>query len=373
MSISENEIPAALEIVQDALLRKLGSEVDLIFQYGSRLKGNAHKFSDVDLSFVPVHETTWENVTVLVGETLVDLYPMHWPHLERMANFDDRSSMVLLENRILYQRNEAAAERFRALSAQLLTSLQPEARPEMIRKAQKTFQETAYPFYLLRLQAAAGHRFGCCQQAQSILQTVLHCLAVCNQACIDTRKLAQVMALPKLPADFARTMERISASFYPHELLSECETLLHSTRELLFAEQRRVLRQGASYPDVFNSAYPELQNDLHHVMLACERQDLFSLKTSLGSLYQELSLAIARVVTGVEYSGFNGLAEYEQDLVALGFPPLLPHLLSGDFEQLYQQCVLFGKRLKDFLAENMVELHAYATVNDLKSALQADA
>ena len=228
MSINENEIPAVLEILKETLLRKLGSEVDLIFQYGSRLRGNPHKFSDVDLSFVPVHNTTWESVTVLVGETMIDLYPMHWPHLERMANFDDRSSMVLLENRILYQRNEAAAEHFRALSARLLTALQPEARPEMIRKAHKTFQETAYPLYLLRLQAAAGHTLGCCQQAQSILQTVLHCLAVCNQACIDTRKLTQVLALPKLPVDFARTVERISASFDPHELLSECEILLQS-------------------------------------------------------------------------------------------------------------------------------------------------
>ena len=221
MSIREDEIPVVLEILKETLLQKLGTEVDLIFQYGSHLRGNAHKFSDVDLSFVPVHETTWENVTVLVGETLVDLYPMHWPHLERMANFDDRSSMVLLENRILYQRNAAAAERFRALSAQLFILLQPEARPDMIRKAQKTFQETAYPYYLLRLQAAAGHTLGCCQQAQSILQTVLHSLAVCNQACIDTRKMAQVMALPKLPADFARTVERISASFDPNDTSGE--------------------------------------------------------------------------------------------------------------------------------------------------------
>ena len=183
--------------------------------------------------------------------------------------------------------------------------------------------------------------------------------------------MAQVLALPKLPADFAANVECISTSFDPDELLSACETLLQSTRELLLAEQRRVLRQGASYPDVFHSAYPELQNDLHHVMLACERQDLFSLKTSLVSLYHELSLAIARVITGVEYSGFNGLAEYEQDLAALGFPPLLPHLLSGDFEQLYQQCVLFGERLKDFLVENRVELNTYATVNDLRSALKS--
>jgi hypothetical protein len=42
----------------------------------------------------------------------------------------------------------------------------------------------------------------------------LHCLAVCNQACIDTRKIGQVLALPKLPVSFAETVDRnISVHF----------------------------------------------------------------------------------------------------------------------------------------------------------------
>jgi hypothetical protein len=38
---------------------------------------------------------------------------------------------------------------------------------------------------------------------------------------------------------------------------------------------------------------------MRDLLLACERQDMFSLKTSLLSLYHEMSLAITQVVTGV--------------------------------------------------------------------------
>ena len=61
-----------------------------------------------------------------------------------------------------------------------------------------------------------------------ILQTVLHSLAVCNQACVDTRKMDQMLTLAKLPAGFAETVDRIITSFDPPELLSACETLLGS-------------------------------------------------------------------------------------------------------------------------------------------------
>jgi hypothetical protein len=367
----ETEISRIVEVMKDALLHKLGDEVDLIFQYGSHLKGTAHKYSDIDISYAPVHESTRESITVMVGETMVDLYPMQWSHLERMAEFNDLSSMVLLESRIVYRRTPASAERFRALSARLLALLQPEAQPQMVRLAQEIFQNTGYAYYLLHQQAASGHWLGCVQQAQSILKTILHCLAVCNQACIDTRKMAQVMALPKLPVGFAETVERIAISLDPGELRAACDTLLHTTRDLLLAEQRQVLCQQASFPAVFNSGYPELQGDLQRVMLACERRDVLSLKTSLISLYLELSLGITRVLTGIEYSNFNALSEYEQDLVALGFPPLIPYLASGDFDQLHRQCVVFGEHLKRFLAERSVDLNAFDTLDELRTALAA--
>ena len=364
-----NHIRPIIEILKRAMLQKLGDEVDLIFQYGSQIKGTTHKFSDVDLSYVPVHESTWENITVMVDEVLVDFYPMHWSQLERMAEFHDISSSVLLQNRVLYSRNEEVLARFEVLEERLRSLGQPEAKPQMVRRALEIFQTTGYAFYVLQLQAELHHQAGCIKQAQSIFKTVLHSLAVCNQSCIDTRKIDQVLALPRLPVRFAESPERMILALDPDELLSATRTLLKSTREFLLAEQRQFLCSETDFRTEFDSGYPELKRDLQAVMLACEQRDLFTLKGSLLSLLHEISCAIALVTTGVSYVGFNGLSEYEQNLVDLGFPALLPYLNAGDFDGLYQQCLAFDVRLQEFLIEREVPLNRFDTVDDLQEYL----
>jgi predicted nucleotidyltransferase len=361
-----NDVQPILSTLQDALLRKMGDEVELIFQYGSHVRGATHRYSDVDLSWVPAHETTWDSITVLVGDRLADLYPMHWSKLERMAELRDVSASVLLHSRILYQRDEAAAQRFHSLADRLEALQQPDARPEMLGRALEIFRTVGYDAYLLRLAAEAGHALACLQHTQAILRAVLHCLAAANQAVVDTRKLEQVLALPRLPSDFAAMLHRAVAAHQPVELLASSEALLRSTREFLLAEQRRILRHEATFPAVFDSAYPELKRDLQGVLLGCERQDLYSLKTSLLSLYHELSRMLAEAFTGVEYSGFNSLAEYEQDLAALGFPAMTPHVTTGDFAALHQQCLAFDQYLRDFLIERSVELNDFATLGGLQ-------
>jgi hypothetical protein len=361
-----NDIQPIIETLKRTMLQKLGDEVDLIFQYGSQVKGTTHKFSDVDLSFVPVHDSTWENITVMVDDTLFDFYPMHWSHLERMAEFRDVSSSVLLQNRVLYSRNEEVLARFEALGERLRAAQGPEAKTQMVRRALEIFQTTGYEFYLLQLQAGIPHQAGCIKQAHSIFKTVLHCLAVCNQACIDTRKLDEVLALPRLPAGFAQSAHRMVVALDPDELLLGTRTLLQTTREFLLAEQRQFLCSETNFPTVFDSGYPELKRDIQAVMLACEQRDLFSLKGSLLSLLHEVSCAVARVTTGVSYFGFNGLSEYEQNLVGLGFPPLLPYLSAGEFDRLYQQCLVFDMRLREILIERNVPLNCFAALDDLQ-------
>ena len=128
------DISRTTEILKEALLRDLGDEVDLIFLCGSYLKGTTHKYSDLDLLYVPVHESTWHSITVLVDDIMIDFYPMHWPRLEEMANFDNVGSSVLLKSQIVYQRSEDVAERFRALPERLCALQQPDARPAMLRR-----------------------------------------------------------------------------------------------------------------------------------------------------------------------------------------------------------------------------------------------
>ncbi len=357
------------EVLTTALLRKLGDEVDLIFRYGSFIRGNTHAYSDLDISYVPVHEETGYHITVTVGDMLCDLYPIRWSQLESMARFENVSSTVLLNYQIVYQRSAAAGERLGRLADQLRALLQPAARSLMVRKAQEYLQRAGYPYYLLRQQAAAGHLLACMQQAQSIVGIVTHALAIFNQQVVDTRKLDQILALPHLPENFASSVARITNATAPDELLSGCDALLDATHALLLAAQRQRPDPNVTYATAFGAGYPEIKGDLQHILLACARKDSFSLKRLLVSLYHELALALAKAETGISYSGFNSLADYEQDLVALGFPALLPSVEAGDFTELHRQCLAFDRHLRPFLTDRGVNLYDFATVAKLQEQL----
>ncbi len=364
------DLQQLLDIVQTALLRDLGDEVDLIFRYGSQVKGNTHAYSDLDISYVPVHESTSHHITVLVDDLLCDLYPIRWSQLESMANFENVSSTVLLNYQIVYQKSAVAAARLHALADQLRTLLQSAARPTMLANARAYFQRIGYPYYLLREQAANGHALAALQQSQQILNIIFHMLAIFNQRCIDTRKLDQVLALPQLPADFAESVDRIKQTTNPDELLHACDQLLTTTRALLLAEQQRQPHGETNFRAAFGAGYPELKGDLQHLLLACERADLLEAKRLLVSLYHEVALAVAQGATGVRYSGFNALADYEQAFAGLGFPPLLPYVTNGDFVGLHEQCLVFDQQLQQFMAAHNVNSYAFATIEELQHHLE---
>ncbi|MEZ4680829.1 MAG: nucleotidyltransferase domain-containing protein [Caldilineaceae bacterium] len=263
------------QLMTDALLRDLGDGVDLIFRYGSYLNGNTHAYSDLDLSYVPAHDSTGHHITVTVADMLCDLYPIRWSQLEQMARFENVSSTVLLTYQIVYQRSDAATKRIQQCADQLRASLQPAARPDMVRRAQEYLQRAGYPYYLLCQQAAAGHQLACLQQAQSIVGIVAHSLAMCNQVVIDTRKLDQIVALPQLPTDFAAILVGVTNAIEPNDLLTACTALLHTTHAFLLTEQRQFPANNITYAKALGAGYPEIKGDLQHILLACERKDIF--------------------------------------------------------------------------------------------------
>ena len=79
---------------------------------------------------------------------------------------------------------------------------------------------------------------------------------------------------------------------------------------------------------------------------------------------------MAQALTGVQFSGFNSLVEYEQDLAAFGFPPLLPYLDAGDLAGLHRQCQLFDQRLQSFLTERSVPLNNFGALDELEVYLK---
>lgn len=357
----------AIDIVTSALLHDLESEVDIIFRFGSVTRGTTHRYSDLDVAYVPAHESTWKSITVLVDDTLLDLFPMHWPWLERLATFEDVRCSIILEGEIIYARDEATAARWQGLRERLKASLEPDKREEMLSKAQTTFQKAAYPYYLLRQMVAERNQIACLYHARTIRDTVLHSVVLANQRVIDTRKLEQLRSLPRRPVDFETNLRWISDATDPDDILAATEALMASTRAMLVAEQAEVQRESRPFAEVLDSAYPELRGDILHIVLACDRQDMYG--STLTSLYHELMIHMARALTGIQYSSFNSLAEYEQDLEALGFPALLPYLEARDYEGLRAACGRFDERLRSYLTEQRVGLNAFASLDELEAWL----
>jgi predicted nucleotidyltransferase len=356
------------QLLTAALLRDLGDEVDLVFRYGSTVRGTrTHRFSDIDISYVPVHEETSHALTVMVGTTMCDLYPIRWSKLERMAELDDPSASILLDARIVHQRTDAAAERFSRLGDRLRANLAPAARGRMLTRAHEIFMRTGYPYYLLRTQAERGHRFGSLFHARQVVGGVLHAVAVANQRCVDTRRLSDVLELDRLPERFAPLLDAATRASEPAAALDACEALMASVRDFLLAEQRDVHRGEPSFADALDASYPELMGDLQHAVIAAEDDDPWRL--TVIPMLHELMLAMAEARTGVSYSAFNSPPEYAQDLEALGFPDLLGLAAARDFEGVRRAAPAFADRLRSYLAENGAALNAFSSVEELRAFL----
>lgn len=356
-----------VRVLTDTLLGDLGDEVEVVFRFGSRVKGRAHRYSDVDVSFVPAHEATWHAITVLVDDTLCDLFPLPWPTLERWAAFDDVRGSLLLDAQVVYARSDAAAERFLALADCLRALTDPAARPKMLAKARAILARTGDPLFLLREEAAAGAMLPALRQARRVLDTILHCLAVLNQAPIDTRRLPEVLALPRLPEGFEARVAALRSARDPAGLVAAADAVVRSTRALLLAEQRAILLRPATYAEAFAGGYPELRGDLQHVLLACERGEASAL--DIVSVLHEVMVGIGSVATGVEYDGSNATSDYWVDLEGLGFPDLLAPALAGDQAELQRRTVAFDACLRSYLVERGVDLAVYASIEELEAAL----
>jgi hypothetical protein len=353
-------------ILVDELVRRHADEVDLVFRYGSLLQGSAHRYSDLDISWVPASADTWDAITVMVDDVLVDCYPIHWSVLERMSELQHVSCAILLHGRIVHRRSDAAAARFAALGERLRAVQLPAERPAMVRRALERFTAVGYPHYLLTRAARDAHVLAALQEAAAIRDIVLHCLALVNQAPVDTRRRAEVLALPVLPRGLAEALSQLDAAGDAAELLAAIDTLLDTTRALLVAEQATLVRE-TSFADAFRAAYPELKGDLQHVLLACERGAASPLE--LVSIQRELMAHLALALDGIEPSAFNALPDYERDLAALGFPDLLDPALGHDAATLHARVRAFDEHLRAFLVERGVDLCTFATPDDLKAGL----
>lgn len=358
--------------IQQALLDRLGEEVDLVFQYGSILTDRTHRFSDVDASYVPRHESTGECITVLVEDILFDLYPLHWSTLESMAEWTDWRGTILRNYLVTYSRNAEATERLRRLAARHRELGEPEHRPEMVRKALSVFARTGKELYELARAVEASDFPSARHHGQRVFDHLVHALALCNQTPVDTRKIDEIADLARLPEGFPSSVDRFLSATGAAEILSTARDLSDATRALLLEEQRDTLKDERSLAEILATGYTELKADLQRILIACEMQDKLCATAKCVTLLHELSYHLAVAADGVAYSDFNSPSDYRIELAELGFPELLEPAARGEFAELSRRALAFDRHMRDVLTAGSVGLFEYDSLEELEEELEVE-
>jgi len=78
----------------------------------------------------------------------------------------------------------------------------------------------------------------------------------------------------------------------------------------------------------------------------------------------------AEVTTGISYGSFSPLADFEQDLSALGFPDLMAAFIADDLKSLGERCQSFDEHLREYLRQNSVAMNAFDNVEELRAHLE---
>ena len=355
-----------------ARLRELmGDELDVVFLYGSRLKGTTRRHSDFDLSFIPREGASkCTNLTVSVGGVLFDLYPIGWDGMERLAGFDNPSTSLLFCTEVVYVRDESVRARFDALRTRAEELMSPAGHDTMAHKALELFRKLGPDHYLLTAQVAADDLFTAKHRVMRLLAGLSHCLAVLNQTAVDTRRPENLLALPKRPSALDTHLAVLVESTDVGAMQHAMTLLMQQTRALVLTELQDCVGGPLRLKDFFN--YPEARNALLAILDATERGNRYLALCVLTAWQNELAQVMTKLETGCDVPDDLLFPEIGTTYLTHGFPDLMPAVLAGDAAALKEGIAAYDALLRQFFLDNDVPLCDFtdnAALSDWLAAL----
>lgn len=346
--------------------QQLGDKIALIVHTGSRLRGTHTAYSDLDLYYVPSVETA-AHCTVLYAGTPIDFFPISWARLERFANYDQPLTSLIADAQVIYARSAADLARFEQLQTRIAELQLPAQRLLMVNKAIALFKQTGYHYYLLDVECAADATFAWQREAWEIVKLSLQALAVMNQTFYHTdcgKNLAEVLALPKRPAQIAELLESIVQSTDYTTVKGAVQTLLHETKQLLAAEHQALVTP-APFAEQFNAYYPEIREQVNKILAACTRQDPQRALAAILQIQNEVADFLSRSTDGRSTAEVGSYSDYSTAYQALGLPDLLAYLHLQDYPGLCHAAETFDAQIQALLTHHGVALNTIATPDEL--------
>ncbi len=110
-----------LKLVLDYVNKNYSEDIDIITLYGSFLKGDYHKDSDIDLFFVPANKNGYSaSFTVIIAGIGYDFFPISWERLDKISRFEDSLTSLITSGEVLYCKDELVLNKYLSLKEQCI-------------------------------------------------------------------------------------------------------------------------------------------------------------------------------------------------------------------------------------------------------------
>ena len=365
--------------VADALVshavENYGDEVDLIAFYGSHARGDARPGSDLDFFYTPRDgKRPPIGRTFLLDGLLFDFWELGWETLRGFATGTIRgwafAPALVRQATPLHVRSPAQADRLASLKAESRALERPECRPEMQRRARDAFAHAVERLGRLHL-ASRGRRSDVSCAAWGLVHAVWECLALVNQVTFERgfhRALAEPERLAACPPRLLELIGTMTTSPVADRVLCAADELVASTRRILQAgEPTRPAKR--SVRAAFDQVYPEMRDIVRKLLRACADGDEVAASLEAYSLQTDVTSILRDSLEGPVNERWAPYGEGAAAYVQAGFPDLMA-LASGPLDILAAASRRLDDHLRSFLRDHGVSCCEFATVEELRSALQ---
>jgi hypothetical protein len=289
------ELIRAAEILIEKIKKDYKDDIAAVIIMGSYIYNDTHSKSDLDLFFVPKTERGYNlGITFVIDDIGFDFWLISWERLERIACFEEKTTSIITEGKVLYCASEADMERLNILKNK---ASDVSDRYKFIEKAKEKLNG-AYKDYFKLCNAQTVSDAGI--YAIGIIYTVTYAIALLNGITVKRGRgklKREILNMPLIPDNFSELYDTAFTVRDIGTLRDTYSKLINNTESLILREQKKYSK-SLPFSDALYGFYEESINFYNKIYHACETGD----KVTAFFASAELTCEIESVFKGTDVS-----------------------------------------------------------------------